>query len=174
MLSPAPGATGVIFSGYCCLWDTYSRDRGGYVSIFRRGCFDAAFRGGHDTLCRGNHEERDELGRLRNGSLRLWADHIGLAYECHAGDCYIAHDLARRIETGTCRGSSFTPFDPADGREWVRDLGGWILEVRRVDRIIDVGPVGHPSIPGTTAHCRHDPLAWWRPKERMLFLMGCQ
>src|SRR6202044_1595765 len=96
--------------------------------------FDRFLRSGRDVQCLGGHDEKDYLGRLRNGSLVLRADSRGLWYECTGQGDYIDHHWGMLIRTGRVAGSSM--YVMATGYTW----RGGVMDVHEVGEIRDVGP----------------------------------
>lgn len=131
-----------IAFGYAAVWDRLSQDLGGFVEKVAKGAFAKTIKE-RDILGLFNHNADFVLGRTSSGTLRLWEDSTGLAYEIDVPDTTAGRDVLTLLERGDIRGSSF-------GFRAVRDRwegDGRSANVRTVleAALRDVGPVTQPA-----------------------------
>lgn len=91
-LKPADGKPGTL-SGYAIVWNALSTDRGGYVVRLRPG----SARPAATTFALYNHEYADPLGRLENGTLRIFNDDTGVRVEIDLPDTQAGRDVATLV-----------------------------------------------------------------------------
>jgi HK97 family phage prohead protease len=149
--------------GYAAVFDSISVDLGGFKEIIRRGAFDASMSeikaGKRDVSARIQHEGGlATVGRISNGSLKLWVDSRGLGYEIDPPDTQAGRDLVTLVSGGFIDKSSFAFRIRPEGRKWNRDSSPPIQELLSVD-IIDVAPVDGPAYEATTVQARSAALA---------------
>jgi HK97 family phage prohead protease len=101
-----------------------------------------------ETRALFNHNADMPLAK-HPGTLKLSVDDVGLRYEFPVPDTSYGRDLASNIRNGIVTGSSFSFTVPKDGEEWSMEEGRSIRTVKRVDSLIDVGPVTYPAYPDT-------------------------
>ena len=65
-----------VIEGYAAVFDTFSRDLGGFKEIIRRGAFDNVLN--DDVRALFNHDANFVLGRTTSGTLTLKVDDTGL------------------------------------------------------------------------------------------------
>lgn len=130
-------------TGYAAPFNSESEDLGGFREVISPGAFV-------DTLkddIRGlvNHETRLVIGRTSAGTMKLWEDPRGLAFEIDPPDTSYAKDLLVSIERRDVTGMSFRFYleDSKDER-WARFNGQWIRTLLRV-RLVEVSPVTFPA-----------------------------
>lgn len=138
-------------TGYAAVFNTRSHNLGGFVETVRSTFFDDALAAPKlDVVCAPNHDLTDVLSRTGAG-LELTKDAVGLRYRSllDVGDP-VADRVARLIERGVLRGSSFSFKVPSDGEVWSRTEQGYPLrELVSGARAYDVGPATIPAYPDT-------------------------
>lgn len=115
------------------------------------GAFRKTLKENPDIRGMFNHNPDFLLGRTESGTMSVWEDERGLAYEIKADpEDPQAVSVARKIKRGDVDGSSMAFF--VQGEEWKRDKDGrpthrTITEVE----LIETGPVTLPASPATSA-----------------------
>lgn len=139
--------------GYAAVYDTRSHNLGGFVETVRRTFFDDALAAPKlDVIGAPNHDLTAVVARTGAG-LFLESDSIGLRYRMllDVGDP-VAERIARLVDRGVLRGSSFSFAVPAggEGERWSRtDQGYPLRELVSGARVFDVGPATVPAYPAT-------------------------
>lgn len=150
----SPVEDGVRYlDGYAAVWDTRSRNLGGFVETVRRSFFDEALAApGLDVVGAPNHDMTSVVARTGAG-LELLPDEVGLRYRMMLDpEDPVANRIARLVERGVLKGSSFSFTVPAGGtgEKWSRTEQGYPLrELVSGARIYDVGPATIPAYPAT-------------------------
>jgi HK97 family phage prohead protease len=157
------------FRGMAAVFNTPSRDLGGFREIIAPGAFDAvltrskgtpgrpsiAERRLSDVIAVWNHDPGQLLGRLSSGTLTLAADETGLRYEIDPPDTQLARDLGSLLRRGDVFGSSFAFTVDDSGQEWQTDeTGGSIRMIRAVSGLYDVSLVTNPATLAATVSLR--------------------
>ncbi|GAB2702386.1 HK97 family phage prohead protease [Microbacterium marinum] len=144
--SKSPG----ILAGYAVVFDSLSRDLGGWVEEIAPDAAGAPLEGGvvdmalHTrVIARAEHDSRLLLGTTDAETLRLYIDEVGVRYEVDLPNTGAGRDVAVLAERGDYRHSSFA-FHALDV-DWREDADGRL--VRRVTRLVlsDVSPVADPA-----------------------------
>lgn len=126
------------------LWDhTYER--------FAPGAFREHLATNPDIKCRIEHKKT--IARTSAGTLRVWEEARGIAYDACPPDTAVVRDLKADIESKNISGSSFA-FEPID-IEWTTD-GKKDIRLIRKAKIYDVAPTEAPAYSGSTLGLRHE------------------
>ena len=148
--APEGGSGPGILTGYGAVFNSTSRDLGGWFEEIDPGAFGPV--GELDlathirVICRAEHDSRLLLGTTDALTLRLFVDEIGLRYEVDLPDTGAGRDVATLARRGDYRHSSFAFHMLRDeDAEWREDADGRLI--RRVMRAIvsDVAPVADPA-----------------------------
>lgn len=128
----------------------------GFFEYITPSAFNKTLADGADVRALFDHESSKLLGRVKNGSLRLRSDEVGLHIECDLPDTSYAVDAYNLIKNDYNRGMSFG-FIPIK-EEWeVQEIDGeernvcYLLEVR----LLEVSfCVSFPAYEATTSNAR--------------------
>lgn len=146
-----------VLTGYAALFDDpttlWSDPYGKVVESIKPGAFARAIGEGQDVRALVDHNSSLLLGRTRSGTLRIWEDDKGLAFELRLPETQVARDLAENIRLGNVSQCSFA-FSPADGGETsiTEERDGLVvtsIELTDVD-LFDVSIVTYPAYPSTS------------------------
>lgn len=136
-------------SGYAATFDSRSHDLGGFVEVIAPGAFARSLATGRDILATFNHDATRLLGRTRSGTLRVYEDERGLAYNLDLPDTSVGRDVAELLRRGDLTGSSFT-FTPQEV-DWTTTETGYPLRTVRAAKLIELGPVTIPAYAQSSA-----------------------
>jgi HK97 family phage prohead protease len=81
--------------------------KGPFVEVIRSGAFTNSLRVHPDVRALSNHAADAVLARTKNGTMKLWEDEIGLAYDLTLPDTSVARDLRESIRRRDLDGGSF-------------------------------------------------------------------
>jgi HK97 family phage prohead protease len=156
--APEGGSGPGILSGYGAVFNSTSRDLGGWFEEIDPGAAGEPVDGGaldltlHTrVIARAEHDSRLLLGTTDARTLRLFVDEIGVRYEVDLPDTTAGRDVAVLAARGDYAHSSFAfNLRTLDDVEWREDRDGRLI--RRVMRmtIHDVAPVADPAYWGAT------------------------
>lgn len=135
--------------GYAAIFDSLSEDLGGFVERIRAGAFARAIKLRQDVHALYNHDPNVVLGRVKNGTLRLAEDKVGLHFECDLPNTQTARDCHASIARGDVDQCSFS-FTLVEDK-WTN--GGKMRELLDVD-LVDVSPVTFPAYESTSVQAR--------------------
>ncbi|NDD03648.1 MAG: HK97 family phage prohead protease [Proteobacteria bacterium] len=143
------GEKKAVISGYAAVFNSESRNLGGFVETIHPEAFDEVLATAPDVIGVFNHDRNLLLGRTGNGSMRLMKDPYGLRYEITPNEnTSIGRDVVQWVKDRTVVGSSFAFAVKRDGGDsWSTDGQRGIRrrEVRAVGLLEDVGPVVRPA-----------------------------
>lgn len=137
--------------GRAILYNTPSSDCGGWVDVFKPGCFGDYSK--QDILALIDHNSNLIVGRTSNGRLRLEEDGEGIWSELDMSNTSYARDTIQLIDDMTVKGMSFGCFILES--EW--DLNTSPLPTQYVTKaeLIEVTITGNPSYLETSIAVRH-------------------
>lgn len=141
-----------VVEGYALLYNTLSRDLGGFVEEISPNALDGVL-DKSDVLAVLNHSDSKVFARSRfgKGSLHLEPDEKGLRYWWKIGKSAVHEELVDLIERGDIFSSSFA-FTVADnGEQWEKiNDGMYKRTITQFDQLFDVSPVFHAAYESTT------------------------
>lgn len=150
---PRTGEKTPVITGYAAVFNSESRNLGGFVEVLEPRSFDKVLRSNPDVVCVWNHNKDAPLGRIADGRLRLSADEYGLRYEVTPDtDTSVGKDVTIWVKNRTVQASSFAFAVNRDGGEsWEAGPSG--LRLRRIKEVAlldDVSPVLRPAYDATS------------------------
>jgi len=138
-----------VIAGYAAVFNSESRNLGGFVETIHPNAFDEVLAEGPDVIGVFNHDRNLLLGRTGNGTMKLTKDPYGLRYEIMPNEnTSIGRDVIAWVSDRTVVGSSFAFAIKRDnGDSWSTDPQRGIRkrEVRAIGLLEDVGPVVRPA-----------------------------
>jgi len=142
-----------IVEGYALLFNTLSRDLGGFVEEIAPSALNGVL-DRSDVLAVLNHNENKGVfarSRFGKGSLHLEVDDKGLRYWWKVGKSSTHQELAELIERGDIFSSSFAFTVKEDGETW-ENIGNGMYKrtITQFDELFDVSPVYRPAYEATT------------------------
>ena len=140
-----------VFLGYGAVFNELSDNLGGFREKIEPGAFDSVMN--DDVRGLFNHNINFVLGRSSASTLSLSVDKVGVRYEIIDPETSFSNDLAKSIQRGDIKESSFSFMVARRGDEWEEDqeTGIMIRTVTKLSRFIDLGPVTFAAYPQTTA-----------------------
>lgn len=133
--------------GYGAVFNSESRNLGGFIETVHPKAFDDVLSTNPDVLGLYNHDKNKLLARSSNGSLKLAVDGYGLRYEMSLPATRDAEDVATMVKERLVTGSSFAFAVRKNGGDvWSTDEKGMKRrEIRSIGLLEDVGPVVRPA-----------------------------
>jgi uncharacterized protein len=139
-------------SGYAILFNSESRDMGGFTEIISPTALDGANM--KDVVGLWNHDSNQLLGRTKSGTLKLEKDDRGLYYRIKLPRTQLGKDIQELVERGDITGSSFAFTIKEDGQKWENRDGKRIRTITKFDTIFDVSAVLTPAYDDTSIALR--------------------
>jgi HK97 family phage prohead protease len=136
-------------TGHAAVFDSLSRDLGGFKERIRAGAFDDTLT--DDVRALFNHDPNYVLGRSSAGTLSLAVDKRGLVFDIKPPATTWARDLLVSIRRGDIDQASFA-FNALD-ESWEKLDGEPVRELRKL-KLIDVSPVTYPAYDQTDVATR--------------------
>lgn len=138
------GKTPVI-TGYAAVFETESRNLGGFIETIHRRAFDRVLAKKPDVVGVYNHDKNFLLGRTGNGTMTLTVDDYGLRYSILPPATRA--DVVESVQRGDVVGSSFAfRTSESNGDVWSRGADGIRRrQILEIDLLDDVGPVVRPA-----------------------------
>lgn len=140
-----------VLEGYAAVFNSYSRNLGGFVEVVDPGAFtDTIAQDGRDILGLVNHDPNWLLGSTMSRTMELTVDAVGEKYRILLDESDPdAQRAMAKVRTGKMRGSSFSFRTIKD--EWGTTEQGFPLRRLLVVEQFDGGPVSMAAYPGTEA-----------------------
>ncbi len=127
-----PSSSGRL-EGYAAVFNSQSRDLGGFTESIAPGAFKRTLVGNKNVLALYDHDRKSVLGRTGAGTLELVEDQRGLAFSIDLPKTTLGNDLAELVKRGDVSGASFSFTVPKGGDKWSRSAGGVQRELLEVN-----------------------------------------
>lgn len=140
--------------GHAAVFGKLSRDLGGFKERIQPGAFSRAIAARQDTKLLINHDPNFLIARIKNNSLQLREDSLGLFFKADLPDTTAGNDLQEMLDEGLLDECSFA-FTVSDGQRWSREIDpdtsemGDVRTLTDVDELFDVSVVCEPAYFGT-------------------------
>jgi HK97 family phage prohead protease len=133
--------------GHAAVFDQIVTLYEGFQERIARGAFVDSIRS-DDPVFLTNHNADQIIGRKSAGTLRLWEDLVGLAFELiPTANTQAVRDLIENVRARNILGCSFG-FVVID-QEWTEDSSGKILRTIKKVKLLDCSAVVFPAYPTT-------------------------
>ncbi|GKS58193.1 hypothetical protein YTPLAS18_17200 [Nitrospira sp.] len=143
--------TGPVLHGYAAVFNTLSTNLGGFFERVQRGAFAESLK--RDVRALFNHNSASLLGRTRSGSLKVFEDQHGLAFELRLPDTQLGHDIRELVSRGDVSQMSFGFSVPDGGDTWTYEAGRTIRVLRKVE-LWEISLVVDPAYSSTSVMLR--------------------
>ena len=145
-------------TGYAIVFESWSRDLGGFYEIIRKGAITQELINRSDVIMNVNHDNDKMVARSVNGegTLKLTLDDIGLRFEFDAPPTSLGEELLFNIRSGNLFECSFA--FSLSGSEtcerWTKDENTLRREILEIDGIYDCSIVTVAAYGATSCHTR--------------------
>jgi HK97 family phage prohead protease len=146
-----------VILGHAALFNTPSMFMG-FRETIAPGAFTDSLSG--DIRALWQHDTARVLGRTKAGTLRLWEDDQGLAFELNPPDTADGRDAVTLIERGDVDQMSFGFNVPPGGDSWSEDDEGIPLRTLRTVSLMEVSPVTWAAYPQTGVGVMRNAPEW--------------
>ena len=144
--------------GHAALFNTPSVYMMGFRETIEPGAFTDSLSG--DIRALWQHDTARVLGRTKSGTLRLWEDDQGLAFELNPPDTQDGRDAVTLIERGDVDQMSFGFNVPPGGDSWSEDEDGIPLRSLRAVSLMEISPVTWAAYPQTGVGVMRNAPKW--------------
>lgn len=138
-----------VITGYAVVFNSLSRDLGGFKEVIAPGAFAGSIAGG-DVRALWNHDHGIVLGRTKAGTLKIVEDKKGLRVEIKPPAS--AAGYVESIRRGDVDGMSFGFMVGKD--DWTRTADGATVRTVTEGRLLEVSAVAFPAYPASTVGVR--------------------
>ena len=138
--------------GYAALFNSPSKDLGGYRETIAPGAFTQSLQNGDEVKCTINHDSNQILGRTKNKTLQLTQDANGLKFRCALDPANQAHmNLRASVLRGDLDECSFAFSVDEAGQTWTPD---YTQRTLTNVKLFDVAVVSSPAYSGPSVSAR--------------------
>ncbi|WP_436684857.1 HK97 family phage prohead protease, partial [Lactiplantibacillus plantarum] len=139
---------GKTISGYAIVWNSPSKDLGGFTEIVTPKALDGVDLS--NVLMLNNHDYTQVLASAKAGTLTLETDDKGLHFTAQLPNTSFANDVYEEVQSGNVDSCSFGFDSDDDTDEWTKDDGGNITRtINQVKSLFDVSVVAVPAYDDT-------------------------
>ncbi|MCT4443877.1 phage major capsid protein [Lactiplantibacillus argentoratensis] len=141
-------AKGKTISGYAIVWNSPSKDLGGFTEIVTPKALDGVDLS--NVLMLNNHDYTQVLASVKAGTLTLETDDKGLHFTAQLPNTSFANDVYEEVQSGNVDSCSFGFDSDDDTDEWTKDDDGNITRtINQVKSLFDVSVVAVPAYDDT-------------------------
>ncbi|WP_101495203.1 phage major capsid protein [Lactiplantibacillus plantarum] len=141
-------AQGKTISGYAIVWNSPSKDLGGFTEIVTSKALDGVDLS--NVLMLNNHDYTQVLASVKAGTLTLETDDKGLHFTAQLPNTSFANDVYEEVQSGNVDSCSFGFDSDDDTDEWAKDDDGNITRtINQVKSLFDVSVVAVPAYDDT-------------------------
>lgn len=135
-------------SGYAIVWNTPSKDLGGFKEVVSPDALKGVDLS--NVLMLNDHDYTQVLASVKAGTLKLTPDDKGLHFDATLPDTTTANDVFANVKAGNLDSCSFS-FDVDDGSDkWEKDDQGNITRtINQIKDLFDVSVVAVPAYDST-------------------------
>ncbi|WP_420326764.1 phage major capsid protein [Levilactobacillus brevis] len=139
---------GKTISGYAIVWNSPSKDLGGFTEVVTPKALDGVDLS--NVLMLNNHDYTQVLASVKAGTLTLETDDKGLHFIAQLPNTSFANDVYEEVQSGNVDSCSFGFDSDDDTDEWTKDDDGNITRtINQVKSLFDVSVVAVPAYDDT-------------------------
>lgn len=139
---------GKTISGYAIVWNSPSKDLGGFTEIVTPKALDGVDLS--NVLMLNNHDYTQVLASVKAGTLTLETDDKGLHFIAQLPNTSFANDVYEEVQSGNVDSCSFGFDSDDDTDQWAKDDDGNITRtINQVKSLFDVSVVAVPAYDDT-------------------------
>lgn len=117
----------LVLEGYAAVFNSLSRDLGGFKEVIKRGAFSKTLKSGYDFKAFLNHSMMRTIGRVKNNTLHLEEDDVGLKVRITLPNSQFGRDIAEEVRSGYMDQMSFGFYvdkqsESVEGKQVIRTI----------------------------------------------------
>lgn len=152
-------------SGYAVVFDSPSKDLGGFTEVVAKGAFDNVDLS--DVYLVNNHDMSQVLASTKAKTLTLEVDDKGLHFDATLPDTTTASDTFENVKDGNVSSMSFSFVTAKDGDEFTKDDSGAVVrKINQVKSLFDVSVVAIPAYDDTNVEVAQRSYTAWLDNSR--------
>lgn len=136
----------MLVEGYAIVFNSESRDLGGFTEVVRENALDKALERNTDVLALYGHDYQNVLGRQSAGTLQLDKDERGIKFTLDLPNTQLGRDVYTLVERGDLKGNSFGFTVEKDSWDKVGDK-----VIRTIEQVRDLFEISIVSLPAYEA-----------------------
>lgn len=139
---------GKTLSGYAVVFNSPSKDLGGFTEVVSPKAFDGVDLS--NVLMLANHDYSQVLASVKAGTLKLEVDDKGLHFDATLPNTSFANDVYEEVSSGNVDSASFSFAVAQDGDTFTKDDSGNVTRtINQVKSLFDVSVVAVPAYDDT-------------------------
>lgn len=139
--------------GYAAVWESESRDFGGWKEVLKPGVFTRSLKEKPDVFALYQHDPEKVLARTGAGTLRLEEDQRGLRVEMDLIDTQLNRDVLAQVRSGNVDAMSFGMPAKSVKASWENKAGYALRSVKEAE-LVEVSIVTIPAYEATEIAAR--------------------
>lgn len=140
---------GKTLSGYAVVFNSPSKDLGGFTEVVSPKAFDGVDLS--NVLMLANHNYSEVLASVKAGTLKLAVDDKGLHFDATLPNTSFANDVYEEVSSGNVDSASFSFAIADDGDTFTKDDSGKVVRtINSVKSLFDVSVVAVPAYDSTS------------------------
>jgi HK97 family phage prohead protease len=137
----------MVVGGYAIVFNSESRDLGGFTEFVSPNALDEALERNSDVLALYNHDYSNVLGRQSSETLQLYKDERGVRFELDLPDTTLGRDVYELVKRGDLKGNSFGFTVEKDN--WEKRDGNVIRTIEKIKDLFEISIVSLPAYEAT-------------------------
>jgi len=137
----------MVVGGYAIVFNSESRDLGGFTEFVAPEALDEALERNADVLALYNHDYSNVLGRQSSETLKLYKDERGVRFELDLPETTLGRDVYELVKRGDLKGNSFGFTVEKDN--WEKRDGNVIRTIEKIKDLYEISIVSLPAYEAT-------------------------
>jgi len=137
----------MLLEGYAIVFNSESRDLGGFTEVVKENALDEALNRNSDVLALYGHDYANVLGRQSAGTLQLDKDEKGIKFMLDLPNTQLGRDVYTLVERGDLKGNSFGFTVEKDS--WNKVGEKVVRTIEQVKELFEISIVSLPAYEAT-------------------------
>jgi HK97 family phage prohead protease len=137
----------MLVEGYAIVFNSESRDLGGFTEVVKENALDKALERNTDVLALYGHDYQNVLGRQSADTLQLEKDERGIKFTLDLPSTHLGRDVYTLVERGDLKGNSFGFTVEKDS--WDKKGDKVIRTIEQVRDLFEISIVSLPAYEAT-------------------------